>query len=160
MRPLPTPSEYKSAVRTSNPGTPFATFLNGAFVHQEAGYFASRLASEAAPSAKDQVERAFALALGRPPRADESRAALEFLDKQERQIQADAYVKETKAVDVRHRSGRRSFAEIEHQPLAGRLKEEAGRALGADAGDQVQQSGFWAHRIRPIFQCSMGGGES
>ena len=30
MRPLPTPSENRSPVLTSSPGTPFATFLNGA----------------------------------------------------------------------------------------------------------------------------------
>jgi hypothetical protein len=63
-------------------------------------------------------------------------------------------------VDLRVQSRRRALAEIEHQPFAARFEQEAGRALGADAGDQAQQSGFWAHRIRPIFQCSMGGGES
>ena len=62
-------------------------------------------------------------------------------------------------VDVRQQPRRRALAEIEHQPFACHFEQEAGRPLGADAGDQVQQSGFWAHRIRPIFQCSMGGGE-
>ena len=63
-------------------------------------------------------------------------------------------------IDFGQQPRRRAFAEIEHQPLAGRFEQEAGRPLGADAGDQVQQSGFGVHRIRPIFQCSMGGGES
>ena len=74
----------------STTGPQALTFLNGAFVQQQARHFASRLVAEAGPAAEDQVERAFALALGRPPRPEESRAALEFLEGQERQIQADA----------------------------------------------------------------------
>ena len=52
------------------------------------------------------MERAFALALGRPPRPEESRAALEFLDKQERQIQADAAgtPRPAEAVDARRKA--------------------------------------------------------
>jgi hypothetical protein len=87
----------------STTGPQALTFLNGAFVHQQAGYFASRLASEAGPRATDQLDRAFALALGRAPRADESRAALDFLDKQERQIRADAAGIETN-VDARRKA--------------------------------------------------------
>ena len=48
----------------STTGPQALTFLNGAFVHQQAAYFASRLAAEAGPEPKDQVERAFALRLG------------------------------------------------------------------------------------------------
>ena len=107
---LDTPDTTGSCERrtVSTTGPQALTFLNGAFVHQHARYFASRLASELGPSAKDQVERAFALALGRPPRADESRAALEFLDKQERQIRVDAAGTENKAVDV-HRNALEAF---------------------------------------------------
>ena len=103
---LDTPDTTGSCERriVSTTGPQALTFLNGAFVHQQAGYFASRLAGEAGLAANNQVERAFALALGRPPRADEMRAALEFLDKQERQIRADAAGKETRAVDARRKA--------------------------------------------------------
>ena len=84
----------------STTGPQALTFLNGEFVHQQAGHFARTSGAEAGPSAKDQVELAFALALGRPPRPDESRAALEFLDKQERQIQADARQSPASAIAV------------------------------------------------------------
>ena len=40
------------------------------------------------------------------------------------------------SVDFRKQAGRRAFAEIEHQPLAGGFEEKAGRPLGADAGNQ------------------------
>ena len=74
----------------STTGPQALTFLNGDFVHQQAKYFASRLAALAGPMERDQVDQAFVLALGRPPRALETQAALEFLEKQERQIRADA----------------------------------------------------------------------
>jgi hypothetical protein len=103
---LDTPDTTGSCERrmVSTMGTQALTFLNGAFVHQQAGYFAVRLAGEAGHSVKDQVARAFTLALGRPPRADESRAALEFLDRQERQIRADAGGPNHNAVDARRKA--------------------------------------------------------
>jgi hypothetical protein len=102
---LDTPDTTGSCERrmVSTTGPQALTFLNGAFVHQQAGFFASRLASEAGPRASDQLDRAFALALGRAPRADESRAALDFLDKQERQIRVDAAGIETN-VDARRKA--------------------------------------------------------
>ncbi len=89
---LDTPDTTSSCERrmVSTTGPQALTFLNGAFVHQQAGHFAARLVALAGPGSRDQVERAFVLALGRPPRPDEARAALEFLEKQERQIKADA----------------------------------------------------------------------
>jgi hypothetical protein len=74
----------------STTGPQALTFLNGAFMNEQARHFAARLAAEAGQDPKEQVARAFELALGRPPRAEESRAALEFLDRQEGQIRADA----------------------------------------------------------------------
>jgi hypothetical protein len=68
------------------------TFLNGAFIHEQARHFAARLIAEGGPKAADQVARAFALALGRPARADEAATALEFLDRQARQIATDAKI--------------------------------------------------------------------
>ena len=73
----------------STTGPQALTFLNGAFVHEQAGHFADRLIAEVGKTPADHVSRAFALALGRPPRPEESRAALEFLDKQAKQIDAD-----------------------------------------------------------------------
>jgi Protein of unknown function (DUF1553) len=100
---LDTPDTTGSCERrmVSTTGPQALTFLNGAFVHQQAAYFAARLAAEAGPAPKDQVERAFALALSRPPHSDESRAALDFLDKQERQIRADAGGTRTDGNDAR-----------------------------------------------------------
>ena len=90
----------------STTGPQALTFLNGAFIHQQAGHFAARLVTLAGPKKADQVERAFTLALGRPPRHDESRAALEFLAKQELQIKADAAANNTqlKPDDARQRA--------------------------------------------------------
>jgi len=89
---LDTPDSTSSCDRriVSTTGPQALTFLNGAFIHQQARYFAARLVREAGPRPALQVERAFLVALGRPPRPDESRAALEFLARQERQIAADA----------------------------------------------------------------------
>ena len=102
--PDTTSSCEKRMVSTTGPQA--LTFLNGAFVHQQAGCFASRLAAEAGLAPTDQVERAFTLALGRPPRASEAQAALEFLDKQERQIRADAagVPKSAGAIDARRKA--------------------------------------------------------
>jgi hypothetical protein len=66
------------------------TFLNGDFMQQQAGHLAQRLLNEAGRDAKGQVERAFLLALGRPPKAEERQMCLEFLDRQQKQIMGDA----------------------------------------------------------------------
>jgi hypothetical protein len=62
------------------------TFLNGAFAHEQARCFADRLIREAGTDVVKQIERAFLLALGRPPRLDEKQTVLAFLDQQTRQI--------------------------------------------------------------------------
>lgn len=66
------------------------TFLNGTFVSEQAAHWAVRLRREAGEKAEDQVRRAFALALCRPPRPDELRLAVDFLTRQQRQIETDA----------------------------------------------------------------------
>src|SRR5205085_10869075 len=48
------------------------TLLNGAFIQQQAGFFAERVEREAG---SDSVRRAFELALGRKPSESEERAA-------------------------------------------------------------------------------------
>jgi hypothetical protein len=58
------------------------TFLNGDFVQEQARYFAARLEREAGTDPPAQVRQAFILALCRPPRAGELKAALDFLARQ------------------------------------------------------------------------------
>ncbi len=89
---LDTPDTTSSCERRtiSTTGPQALTFLNGAFIHEQSRHFASRLIAEVGGDAREQVGRAFALALSRAPRPDELKAALVFLDKQQHQIQADA----------------------------------------------------------------------
>jgi hypothetical protein len=65
------------------------TFLNGDFINQQARYFAARLEREAGSEANAQVRQAFVLGLCRPPKPEEERAALTFLARQQRQIEAE-----------------------------------------------------------------------
>ncbi|HEX5272725.1 MAG TPA: DUF1553 domain-containing protein, partial [Gemmataceae bacterium] len=55
------------------------TFLNGAFANEQAAHFAARLRREAGADPAAQVRRAFELALCRPPRDEELKAAVAFL---------------------------------------------------------------------------------
>ncbi len=55
--------------------------MNGAFTHEMSEAFAQRLRSEGGPSAGRQIDRAYQLALGRPPTQVERRIALQFLKK-------------------------------------------------------------------------------
>jgi hypothetical protein len=80
----------------STTGPQALTFLNGDFANQQAHYFAARLRKEAGDLVRAQVERGFILALCRPPHAEEMQAALDFLAKQQRQIEIDG-AKEKKA---------------------------------------------------------------
>jgi len=103
---LDTPDTTGSCERRviSTTGPQALTFLNGAFIQEQARHFAARLITEAGERPEDQVERAYALALGRPTRAEESRAALEFLAKQEKQIEADATQAKTGHGDARRKA--------------------------------------------------------
>ncbi len=85
--------------RVSTTGPQALIFLNGDFIHQQAGYFAARLVREAGNDPKERVRRAFELALGRPPNSSELRVALDFLRAHERQIRADRRAAERKAGD-------------------------------------------------------------
>ena len=53
-------------------------FLNDPFVHDQAGKFADRLLAEPGDEGR-RVERAYRLALGRPPTDEERRDASEYL---------------------------------------------------------------------------------
>jgi hypothetical protein len=58
------------------------TLLNGEFITGAAASFADRLLREAGPDPRRQVERAYRLALARPPAAGEAEAALGLLERQ------------------------------------------------------------------------------
>jgi hypothetical protein len=58
------------------------TFLNGAFMRQQAAHFADRLRAEVGTAASEQVRRAFELALCRPAREEELRLSMDFLGRQ------------------------------------------------------------------------------
>jgi hypothetical protein len=53
--------------------------MNNAFVMQQAKFFAQRVMTEAGADTAAQVERAYQLALARPPVADETAKAVEFI---------------------------------------------------------------------------------
>jgi hypothetical protein len=74
---------------SSCPVRPVSTFapqalilLNGPFMQEQSRALAVRLLREAGPDAPAQVTRAYRLALARPPKDGELRAALDFLDAQ------------------------------------------------------------------------------
>ena len=58
------------------------TLLNDAFVLDQADHFADRLAREAGPVAKDRVDLAFRIALGRGPTTEEAAWSVELLNEQ------------------------------------------------------------------------------
>ncbi len=62
--------------------------LNGPFLHEQSKAFASRLLREAGPDDAARVDRAYRLALGRPPCAGERRTALDFLAAQTELLRA------------------------------------------------------------------------
>jgi hypothetical protein len=53
--------------------------LNGPFMQQQAGFLAERVRHEAGPTREAQVIRAFRLAFGRPPDAEERKAASDLV---------------------------------------------------------------------------------
>lgn len=73
----------------STTGPQALTFLNGDFTRDRAIHLARRIQGEAAVDRSEQVARAFAISLGRPPTHDEIRTAVDFLVAQEKQIELD-----------------------------------------------------------------------
>jgi hypothetical protein len=57
------------------------TLFNGAFVNSQAKHLAARLETEAGSDPGKQIERAFLLALCRPPSAKESGVMRQFLER-------------------------------------------------------------------------------
>jgi hypothetical protein len=62
------------------------TLLNGEFLNEEARHFAARLVREAGAERRAQVDRAFRLAICRPPTAEEQLSAQAFLERQAQRI--------------------------------------------------------------------------
>jgi hypothetical protein len=100
--PDTTSSCERRAVSTTGPQA--LTFLNGDFIHVQAGHFAERLQREAGQDQAAQVRRAFELALSRPPQPAELQTAKEFLAKQEKQIRADLENSKQSSSDARQRA--------------------------------------------------------
>ncbi len=74
----------RSAAKRQNTSvaTQALTLFNGEFVNRQAGYLAQRLRREAGEDAGKQIDLAWRLALARPPRAEETRAMVEFLKRE------------------------------------------------------------------------------
>jgi hypothetical protein len=89
---LDTPDTSSSCEQrpVSTTGPQALTFLNGDFIHEQAQAFAARLLRETGTDGPALVERAFTLALCRPPRPAELQAAVNFLARQRQQIESDA----------------------------------------------------------------------
>jgi hypothetical protein len=84
----------------STTGPQALTCLNGEFMNEQARHLASRLVNEAGAETKSQIERAFQLAWCRPPRPEETQAALQFLARQRQEIEAVARTNSKEAGDL------------------------------------------------------------
>src|SRR5579864_4284383 len=65
-------------------------------------------------------------------------------------VAEDQRVDRADAVDRGQGARRRTFAEVEHKPLAGNLEKEARGPLGANTGNQPQMVGSWVHPSRSV----------
>ncbi len=70
----------ESCPRRSATTTPLQalSMMNGYLVHEESRHLAERIHREAGPDRKDQIDRAFAIVLNRPPTPDESKRFASF----------------------------------------------------------------------------------
>jgi hypothetical protein len=84
---FPETTEPCAQRRVSTVAPQALSLLNGAFVHDQAARLAERLRREAGDDPGAQVDRAFALALSRPPTATERQYLFEFLAAQEKRIE-------------------------------------------------------------------------
>ena len=88
---LDTPDSTSSCEQrvVSTTGPQALVFINGDFTHEQARHLASRLEREVGDDVRARVSRAFQLVFGRKAGVQELEAALQFLKKQRRQIEAD-----------------------------------------------------------------------
>jgi hypothetical protein len=75
------------------------TMLNGQFVMEQAEHFAARVIAAAGPEESRRIERAWLLALSRPPSADEIVLAKNLLAKQSQRYQEQEKVAPAEATD-------------------------------------------------------------
>ena len=80
------------------------TLLNGEFVQEEARWFAERLRKEAGDEPTREVERAYRLALARPPTASEMETAQGFLARQVERVRPVAAGAPPSQVDASRRA--------------------------------------------------------
>ena len=83
------------------------TLFNGDFVNREAGHFAARLVREVGDDTAKQVDRAYRLALCRPPTAVEQAAMATFLDQTRTRI-----IEESAGTDVAGREALRQMCRV------------------------------------------------
>jgi hypothetical protein len=69
------------------------TLLNGDFVNRQARHWAARLTKEVGDERSAQIERAFRLALARPPTPTETEALLRFLDREVERLTEESEAK-------------------------------------------------------------------
>ncbi|TWU06198.1 DUF1553 domain-containing protein [Stieleria varia] len=78
----PDPANLTPRRQTTTTPLQSLALYNNDFMLRQSHYFAERLEKEAGNDSGDQVRRAFALAFGRQPSAEETRLATELVDKQ------------------------------------------------------------------------------
>jgi hypothetical protein len=64
--------------------------FNGRFAHEQAGFLAKRIVSEAGARPENQVRALFGLVLGRPPSTEEQELLVRYLAEHPRATQRDA----------------------------------------------------------------------
>ena len=84
----PTPDQPAPARATTTIAPQALILLNSTFMDNNAAAFAERVVREAGDERPKQVDRAFRLALLRPPAEQERQLALEFLDRQKAEFQS------------------------------------------------------------------------
>jgi hypothetical protein len=77
----PNPANLTPARNVTTTALQSLALLNNEFMLKQAGYFADRVRAESSAGAAAQVARAFALAFGRSPTADEAAAGVELIKK-------------------------------------------------------------------------------
>jgi hypothetical protein len=78
----PDPANLTPARLTTTTALQSLAMMNNAFMLQQAGHFAARVQSEAGPTAKSQVTRAFEIAFQRTPDSQELEIAIKLVQQQ------------------------------------------------------------------------------
>ena len=78
----PDPANLTAQRQTTTTPLQSLTLYNNEFILKQAGYFADRLKQESGPHKEAQVHRAFKLAFGRSPTDEETRLAMDLVNRQ------------------------------------------------------------------------------